>query len=156
LVVVISTISIMASVDFGSGVCTLFATSISNITGISIASLLSSFIVPLLEEWQVPDSDAAFNILEVFKAVLIYSPQISAIVVLFASFIFIIHRNNNEGEIVFLDILWSFLCALIVVVSLVAAIFAVIGLVWVVIELIIAVAMIVAIILFFVCGCGGC
>jgi len=162
LAVIISTIVIMVKEDFISGVYTFLATTEANITALLLARISFSLLTPIIQHWTVSEEAApdfmgmkVFNIQEVIKKILIYSPHIIIGVVLFSSFIFIISRYSNEYKIVGIDILWSFLCTLIVSVSTILVICLAIGLAWLALLLLYAVLMIIAVIIAFVCWCGG-
>jgi len=162
LAIVISTIVVMAKDDFPCGVCTFFATSLANIAGFAVAFLISSLLMPAIAGWRVSGGSGSgflginvFNLGGAIRGILLASPQIIIIAVLLASVIFVIVRYINV-ELFPEDILWSFLCALIVAVAIIAAICAVIALVWVLLSLLLAALAIVAIVIGFICWASGC
>jgi hypothetical protein len=167
LTVGIATISLMVKENFLSGVWAFLIMSVSNVTALIGAQLLSNLLVPRLLIYSPASPDYNFSLDGVLRAIGIYSPHIVIGLALIASIIFICYRYSEECEVVPIDILWSFLTALITAIGSLLAIalvllvvwvivwivVGIVALVWAIIQLIIGL-IVVIIVLALLCGCG--
>ncbi|MDR2531561.1 MAG: hypothetical protein LBC82_01820 [Oscillospiraceae bacterium] len=155
LTVVIATITLIAKEDFTTGVWAFLVMFVANVSAFLGAQLISNLWLPRLWHYSPSSPDSNFSLDGVLRAIFMYSPHIVIGTVLIASIIFISYRYSEEYEIIPIDILWSFLTALITAVGSLLAIALVLLVVWIIVWIVVLIIAIVWGIIQFIIGIIG-
>lgn len=159
LTIIITTITLFVKEDLFNSVMGFFSIIIANATALLGAHLIEKLLMPILRSWTPggrPDVGMGMRIFSLdgtIRQILLYSPHIILIAVFLSSFIFVISRYSNKNEITPVDLLWQFLCSIVVAVVLLLIIGAVISIVWVALYMLFVVLILIALGMAAFCYC---